>query len=269
MQRQMPILPQPLALNPLKDMPKVEEVDYTADFDNLYLKVDDFKKFFKSGKISYRMLRYIPGLAKIGYLGQLYSTETKRKYADDTCKNKKLIEFNIQLTKGHYTDFQNVHLCFLLKFKSAADNNNNLAATIVTVNNFFAHWVKEIDIKRYSDDILIPPLTNTVDVYRYSNEVLKHMPEKALKTIEKSLLYSKKLVVIRGGGDRRAHRTNDANAANRTDENLTDRIAKFTDQLQNEFIYRIPLKVLCNVGLANQCFKFNTKYILTLETDMQ
>ena len=121
---------------------------------------------------------------------------------DDTYKNKIVIEFNVQLTKGHYTNFQNVHLCFLLKFKSAADNNNNLAATIVTVNNFFAHWVKEIDIKRYSDDIPIPPLTNTVDIYRYSDEALKHMPEKALKTIENSLLYSKKLVVIRGGGDR-------------------------------------------------------------------
>ena len=95
------------------------------------------------------------------------------------------------------------------------------------------------------------------------------MPEKSLKTIEKSLLYSKKPVVIRGGGDRRAHRTNDANVANRTDENLTDRITRFTDQLQNEFINRIPLKFLCNVGLANQCFKFNSKYILTLETDTQ
>ena len=57
MQCQMAILPQPLALNPLKDMPKVDEVDYTADFDNLYSKINDFEKFFKSGKISYSMLR--------------------------------------------------------------------------------------------------------------------------------------------------------------------------------------------------------------------
>ena len=53
----MAILPQPLALNPLKDMPKVDEVDYTADFSNLYSKINDFEKFFKSGKISYSMLR--------------------------------------------------------------------------------------------------------------------------------------------------------------------------------------------------------------------
>ena len=95
------------------------------------------------------------------------------------------------------------------------------------------------------------------------------MPEKALKTIEKTILYSKKSFAIRGGGDRQAHRANDANAVNRTNENLTDRIAKFADQLQNECIYRIPLKFLCDIGLVNQCFQFNTKYILALGTDMQ
>ena len=124
------------------------------------------------------MLRYIPGLAKICYQGQLYLTKVKRKYVDDTYKNKKVIEFNVQLKKGHYTNFQNVHLCFPLKFKSEANNGNNLAANTVTVDNFFAHWIKEIDIKRYGDDIPILPITNMVDIYRYSNELLKHMPEK-------------------------------------------------------------------------------------------
>ena len=53
------------------------------------------------------------------------------------------------------------------------------------------------------------------------------------------------------------------------DKNLTDRISNFQEQLKNLYVYRIPLKFLCDVGLVNQCFKFNTKYILTLETDMQ
>ena len=105
------------------------------------------------------MLRYIPGLEKVGYQGQLHSAETKRKYADDTYKSKKVIDFNVQLTKGNYTNFQNVHLCFPLKFKLAADNNNGIATGLITVNNFFANWIKEIDIKRYSNDISILPLT--------------------------------------------------------------------------------------------------------------
>ena len=225
MQRQVPVLLQPLSLNLLKDMAKVGKVDYPADFDKLYSKMDDFDKFFKTGKVSYNMLRYIPGLAKVGYQGQLYSTETKRKYADDTYKNKKVIEFNVQLTKGHYINFKNIHFCFPLKFNSVANNANIIAAGLITVNNFSAHLVKEVDIKRYGGDKSILPLTNMVHIYQYSDEILKHIPKDMLKTIQNDLLYSKKKVVIPGNNNRRAYHTNAANSANRMDENLTDRIA--------------------------------------------
>ena len=96
------------------------------------------------------------------------------------------------------------------------------------------------------------------------------MPKNALKTIQNDLLYSKKKFIIPGNNaDRRAHYTNVTNAANRMDENSTDRIAKFQDQLKSEYVYRIPLTFLCDLGLVNQCFNFNTKYILILKTEMQ
>ena len=68
---------------------------------------------------------------------------------------------------------------FHLKFKSAANNNNNIAAGLIAVNNFFAYSIKEIDIKRYGDDIRILPLTNTVNICRFSDKILKHMPKDA------------------------------------------------------------------------------------------
>ena len=113
-------------------------------------------------------------------------------------------------------------------------------------------------------------LTNTTDICRYSDELLNNMSKDALTTIENDLLCSRDKVVIYGNNnDRHAHyTTTNATVGNRTDENLTDRIAKFQDQLKTEYIYRIPLKYLCNLGLVNQCFEFNTKYILTLEIDM-
>ena len=48
MQRQMPALSQPLSLNPLRDIAKVDEVDYLADFYKLCLKMNEFDKFFKT-----------------------------------------------------------------------------------------------------------------------------------------------------------------------------------------------------------------------------
>ena len=58
MQRQMPFTTQPLVLNPLKNMVQVDEIDYSADFENLYLRMDDFNKFFQTQKISYNVKIY-------------------------------------------------------------------------------------------------------------------------------------------------------------------------------------------------------------------
>ena len=50
MQHQMPVTPQPLALNPVKDMAQVDEIDYSANFDNLYSRMDISISFFKQEK---------------------------------------------------------------------------------------------------------------------------------------------------------------------------------------------------------------------------
>ena len=63
------------------------------------------------------------------------------------------------------------------------------------------------------------------------------MRKDMLKTIQNDLLYSKKKVIILGNNANRcAHYTNAANSANRTDENLTDRISKFQDKLKIQYV---------------------------------
>ena len=57
--------------------------------------------------------------------------------------------------------------------------------------------------------------------------MLKNLPKKALKIIEKYLLYSKKPAIIPGNEDRRSH--NNDNEAFRTDDNLEDRGDKFAN----------------------------------------
>ena len=132
------------------------------------------------------------------------------------------------------------------------------------------HWIKELDIKRYGDDIPILPLTDTVRIYKYSDAILKHMEGDALKTIQNDLLYSNRKVSLPTGRARRKHyTTQNADAVNRTDENLDERLGKFSDQLQNEYYYIIPLRFLCDLGLVNQPVKFNTKWLITFEQDYQ
>lgn len=63
---------------------------------------------------------------------------------------------------------------------------NDIDANMITVNDFFAYWIKEKDIAKYGDNLQIVPI-NTTDIYRYSDAVLKNVPQK-------SLLYSKKML---------------------------------------------------------------------------
>ena len=144
---------------------------------------------------------------------------------------------------------------------------NDIMADEIIVNNFFAHWIKEIDIKHYGDDLPILPLTNTVEVYKHSDTQLKHVPEKALEVLRYDLLYSKKKVKLQDRQGKYSVAGKDANK--RTDKNINNRIGKFQDQLKATRYYRIPLKYLCDNGLVNQPVRFNTPWQLTFGTNMQ
>ena len=63
--------------------------------------------------------------------------------------------------------------------------------------------------------------------------MLKHLPKNALKLIEHELLYSKNLVTIAGGSDRRIQNNN--NKVYRTDDNFEDQQDKFGAQIEAKF----------------------------------
>ena len=73
----------------------------------------------------------------------------------DAYKYLKTAEFTIQLSENQYMNFHSVHLVFPLKIKKNTNVVNDILATEITVNNFFAHWIKEIDIKHLGDNIPI------------------------------------------------------------------------------------------------------------------
>ena len=108
------------------------------------------------------------------------------------------------------------------------------------------------------------------------------MPTKALKTIQKTHLFSRKPVYFADTSyERRNH--NAANidftglsTAERTlakknhakDLNIDERISLFKNQLKNEFIYRIPLRYISDIGKINFPTKIDYRIKLFLETDM-
>ena len=57
-------------------------------------------------------------------------------------------------------------LCFPMEIKKRTDVTSNIRDDLITVNKVFAHWVKEIDLQRYGDDLQIILATNSVEIYR-------------------------------------------------------------------------------------------------------
>ena len=59
---------------------------------------------------------------------------------------------------------------------------------MITVHNLFCHCLKEIDAKLYADNLRILPTNNTVEMYQYAAQQLKHLPRKSLDDIRERLL---------------------------------------------------------------------------------
>ena len=85
-------------------------------------------------------------------------------------------------------------LCFPITIRKHINVTQAIDGDMITVNICFVHWVKEISIKRYGDNLAILPLNNVTEIYRYPEAMLKHLPEKPLETFQKELLYSNEKV---------------------------------------------------------------------------
>ena len=218
-------------LNPLNDPSGADSIDFSADIDDLIRKVGKLRALYEKGEVDSDILRYVPGMNKIMYHGQINYIDMKRSYAASTYTEMEQMEFIIELTADHYLNFSNIELCLPITFRKKTNKANAIDGDMIPVNNFFTQWIKDVDVKRYGDEIAVLPTNKTVGIYRYSESMLKHLPAKALATFQKNLLYSKKPVVIKGNAantinDRRNHIAAAARNSN-TDDNLQDRIAKF------------------------------------------
>ena len=96
------------------------------------------------------------------------------------------------------------------------------------------------------------------------------MPKDSLAIIENDLLCSKKKVKLPADEDKPdTHTAAGEDADNRTDDNIDERIQKFQNQLKNTYWYRVPLKYIIDIGQVNTSIKFNAKWRITFETDLQ
>ena len=80
-----------------------------------------------------------------------------------------------------------------MRFRKLTNAAANLDATLITVNNLFAHWIKKINKTKYGTNKQLITSTTPHEIYHYSEAMLKHLPEKALKKFENIIFTAKKL----------------------------------------------------------------------------
>ena len=71
-------------LNPTDDAAGVGSVDYSASVDDLVKKVKKLKNLYEKGTTDADVLRYVPGMNKIMYQGQLNYIETRKAHVSST-----------------------------------------------------------------------------------------------------------------------------------------------------------------------------------------
>ena len=247
-------------LNPVRDYGGVSSINDEETLENILSKVDKTQSFIGKGKADGNLSRYYPNILPI-------TSELPRKaYASVTYSDKKQLEFVLDLTASTYTNYSTMEVCIPLKIMKKTNKTQAIDNEMMTVNNFFGHWFTDIDIRRYPDDMLILPTNNSVSIANYSNAQMKHLPEKSVKKLAKTMLYSNKAVYLDDDDDRRSHTS--TTAAERTDLNLTERIKLFKNYIFQKNVYQIPLTLLSDSGKCNFSSKTDNRIIITLERNL-
>ena len=216
-------------LNLARDYGGVSSINDEGTLENILSKVDKVQSFIGKGKADGDLSRYYPNILPITRQSQIASELPRKAYASVTYSDKKQLEFVLDLTASTYTNYSTMEVCIPLKITKKTNKTQAIDNEVMTVNNFFGHWFTDIDIRRYPDDMLILPTNNSVSIANYSNAQMKHLPEKSIKKLAKTMSYSNKAVYLDDNDNRRSH--NSATAAVRTDLNLTERIKLFKNYI--------------------------------------
>ena len=95
--------------------------------------------------------------------------DTKEHPEHISYKDMENLEFQIMLTINYYTNPNSIHTCFENENKKS-NNDAKIDTDLITVNNFFAHLIKEINITKCGNDRQFVP---TFYLIKYINILMR------------------------------------------------------------------------------------------------
>ena len=89
----------------------------TLDLQDVFTKIDKFKKSWDDGSMDYGPIRCLPGTAKISRQEQICNAYLQRVFASPDWSDLKTFECNMLFTANTATNFNNMHLCIPMQIK--------------------------------------------------------------------------------------------------------------------------------------------------------
>ena len=177
-------------LNPYDDARRSTAIDRTAsNYNDAKEKVPKIRDLINIGKYDADLAKYIPGMLDFAFQGMLDDIDTRENVSHPSYKDMERLDFQIMLAENYYINPNSIHICFPTKILKKSNRDSDIDSHMITVNNFFAHWVKEVSVTKYGSDKELLPTFSAWEVYQYSDSMDKHLSSDALKTIQKTLLY--------------------------------------------------------------------------------
>ena len=139
--------------NPYDDAHGSTAIDRTApNYNDAKEKVQKIRDLINIWKHDADLAKYIPGLLELAFQGTLDDIDTREKVAHPSYKDMEQLDFQILVTEHYYVNPNSIHICFPIKIFKKINYAADIDSDMITLNNSFAHWVKEISVTKYGND---------------------------------------------------------------------------------------------------------------------
>ena len=123
-----------------------------SNYNDAKEKVQKIRELISAGQYDKDVAKYIPGLLELKFQGMLEDIDTREKTAHPSYTEMEQLDFQIQLTDNYYINPNSIHICFPIKSKKKTNTALDIDTDLIPVNNFFAHFAKEVSATKYSSD---------------------------------------------------------------------------------------------------------------------
>ena len=177
-------------VSPFQNTEESDAIDRTAsNYNDAKVKVKKIRELIKIGNYDADVAKYISGVLEMKYQGMLEDIDTREKVAHPSYKDMGELDFQILLMDSYSINPTSIHICFPMEIKKTTSQTTDIDSDLITVNNLFAHLIKEVSIRKYGSDKELIPRFSPYEIYQYSDSMLKNLPADSLKKLKKTSFF--------------------------------------------------------------------------------